>query len=143
MAIEEVIAARLQIIKHCANLLLHLHGEKITQGVIEEFLEMDQTLWEDGWFLRTLISRIYVMQDGQLKIFFIDGTISQFDMDRQKKSVREKIRLRYRRFLHKRICNCSPTNRDRDSAMIFGKRSAICGSAESAISVLPQNSVYH
>lgn len=90
MAIEEVIAARPQIIKHCANLLLHLHGEKITQGVIEEFLEMDQTLWEDGWFLRTLISRIYVMQDGQLKMFFIDGTISQFDMNRQKKSVREK-----------------------------------------------------
>lgn len=90
VAIEEVIAARPQIIKHCANLLLHLHGGEITQGVIEEFLEMDQTLWEDEWVLRTLISRIYVMQDGQLKIFFIDGTISQFDMNRQKKSVREK-----------------------------------------------------
>lgn len=90
VAIEEVIAARPQIIKHCANLLLHIHGGTITQGVIEEFLEMDQTLWEDEWFLRTLISRIYVMPDWQLKIFFIDGTISQFDMNRQKKSVREK-----------------------------------------------------
>lgn len=90
MAIKNVIAARPQIINHCAKLLSHLRGEKIPQKVIEEFLKSNQTLWDDEWLLRTLISHIYVIPNGKLKIFFIDGTVSQFDMNRQKKSAREK-----------------------------------------------------
>ena len=90
VAIKEIIAARPQIINHCAKLLSHLRGEKTPQKVIEEFLESNQTLWDDEWLLRTLISRIYVMPNGKLKIFFIDGTVSRFDMNRQKRSAREK-----------------------------------------------------
>ncbi len=90
MAIKEVITARPQIIKQCTELLSGLHGKSIPQGAVEEFLKTNEAMWDDEWLLRTLISRIYVMPDGKLKVFLIDGTISRFDMNRQKKTACEK-----------------------------------------------------